>query len=194
MFCTKCGSPLPSDSIFCPKCGVRPKPAKVCPHCKFEIPADATTCGHCRKSVPKPPSQAVCGKCGHKPQGFYCPKCGYPNYPAIIVCIVMGVFALAFFIWLVSPSAESPEEQRAKTQEDAQLTARAACQVAVKEQLKAPSVAKFGPLSETTIAKTPAGGWSVQGYVDSQNSFGAMIRSNYVCAVTSGGIAIADVF
>lgn len=28
---------------------------KICPHCKFEIPGEATTCGYCGKSTPNTP-------------------------------------------------------------------------------------------------------------------------------------------
>jgi hypothetical protein len=50
------------------------------------------------------------------------------------------------------------------------------------KKLKAPSTAEF---SGTTA--TGGGPWTVTGQVDSQNSFGAMIRSPFGCTVTITG-------
>lgn len=58
------------------------------------------------------------------------------------------------------------------------------CERAVKEQLKAPSTAKF---SGSYATAKSGGGYRVEGNVDSQNSFGAMIRARYVCE--SSGMA-----
>jgi len=47
---------------------------------------------------------------------------------------------------------------------------------AVRDQLKAPSTAKF---SSVWASKNNDGTWVVKGYVDAQNSFGATIRSSF---------------
>lgn len=47
----------------------------------------------------------------------------------------------------------------------------------VRRQLKAPSTAEFSPIEETSIKKMNENTWRVTGYVDSQNSYGAMLRS-----------------
>lgn len=57
-----------------------------------------------------------------------------------------------------------------------------ACTVAEKEvkaQLKSPSSAKFSSCDNMTITNTN-GIWAVSGYVDSQNSYGAMLRTKFV--------------
>lgn len=46
----------------------------------------------------------------------------------------------------------------------------------VMNQLKSPSTAEFGPLK---ILDDKKGGYFVSGYVDSQNSFGAIIRKKF---------------
>lgn len=62
--------------------------------------------------------------------------------------------------------------------------AYAACQGFVRDRLKSPSTAHF-PLDLAT-AVTPLGTtFIVKSYVDADNSFGAPIRNNYVCEVTS---------
>jgi hypothetical protein len=59
-------------------------------------------------------------------------------------------------------------------------TARLQARVFVSRVLKAPTSAKF---SEDTAVLHDDDTWSVKGYVDSQNSFGAMLRSTYLCKV-----------
>ena len=49
----------------------------------------------------------------------------------------------------------------------------------VKQNLKAPSTAEFCPVREAKIGRLGNNEYEVTGYVDAQNSFGAMIRSTY---------------
>ena len=53
----------------------------------------------------------------------------------------------------------------------------------VKGKLKAPSTANFGSISETTISRN-GNTWTISGWVDAQNSFGATIRSHYTVKIT----------
>jgi hypothetical protein len=59
-----------------------------------------------------------------------------------------------------------------------------ACQDAVRSKLKSPSTASFG---DATVRDRQAGGVVINGPVDSENGFGAMIRSAYVCDVDDSG-------
>jgi len=61
------------------------------------------------------------------------------------------------------------------------------CQQFVEDRLKAPVTAEFGgPYSQVT--KSLGGGrFVVDTYVDSQNSFGAMIRTEFSCTVQNTG-------
>lgn len=63
------------------------------------------------------------------------------------------------------------------------LDARVFCKYLVQDQLKAPASASFSGSSDTTTTSTGSGGWIVKGYVDSQNDFGATVRSDYDCRV-----------
>lgn len=58
--------------------------------------------------------------------------------------------------------------------------AKVACRGMVQDKLKAPSTADFN--SERVSGSGTS--WNVAGSVDSQNSFGAKIRSNYTCSLT----------
>jgi len=61
------------------------------------------------------------------------------------------------------------------------------CQLHVQDRLKAPSTAKFPASSTVNIQEMGGGVFQVRSYVDAQNSFGAMIRTNYFCKVQFTG-------
>jgi len=58
----------------------------------------------------------------------------------------------------------------------------------VKRNLKAPSSAKFGSYGNSSVQHYKGCKFVVNGYVDSQNSFGAMLRSNYSVTLTPNGL------
>jgi len=51
----------------------------------------------------------------------------------------------------------------------------------ITPRLKAPSTAKFPTKSHANMSQTAPNTWHIVCYVDSQNSFGAMIRTYYSC-------------
>lgn len=64
------------------------------------------------------------------------------------------------------------------------------CVNEIKTKLKAPSTAVFSSIDETKIEQklntyvndgVTRGKWYISGYVDSQNSFGAQLRTNFSC-------------
>ena len=80
---------------------------------------------------------------------------------------------------------QSPEEASKKDVEGDPGVAAFLCQDFVKARLKAPSAAQFPtPYSAgTTVVKVAPGHYRVTSYVDAQNSFGAPIRTPFVCEV-----------
>jgi hypothetical protein len=58
------------------------------------------------------------------------------------------------------------------------------CSQFVKDRLKAPASADFAEYRDEGTSVTKTGKtYTVIGYVDAENSFGANIRTNYVCTV-----------
>jgi hypothetical protein len=52
----------------------------------------------------------------------------------------------------------------------------------VKKHLKAPSTAKFPSIRDNDVSISKyADTWTIKGYVDAENSFGAAIRNFYEC-------------
>jgi hypothetical protein len=53
----------------------------------------------------------------------------------------------------------------------------------LKDRLKAPSTAKFPLYDAACVTDLGDGRYKVTSYVDAQNSFGAMLRTRYVCVL-----------
>ena len=92
--------------------------------------------------------------------------------------IVVGVYVLLGVIGSISSSSSGGIEN---TDSNAMSYAK----IIVKDHLKAPSTAKFCNTA-TEMKATNLGGykWRVTGWVDAQNSFGAMVRSDFVVTLT----------
>jgi len=85
--------------------------------------------------------------------------------------IIVAVLATALALWF--GISKSPSR-----------TATNNCEGFVRERLKAPATAKF---SNEKIIAIDGKLYIVTGDVDSQNSYGAMLRSNYNCLVSRDG-------
>jgi hypothetical protein len=90
----------------------------------------------------------------------------------LVICALLGAGAVA----LTSSGTE--------TGSGGAVMAERACKDFVKDRLKSPSSADF---SATSSAGT--GTVTVTGVVDSDNSFGASLRSTYTCTVVDQGSA-----
>lgn len=85
--------------------------------------------------------------------------------------------AIVVFVATYNPHHEAtPAEKKADAQ-------RACQETFIPDRLKAPSTAEFTNVSVTTSLET----YTVTGSVDAQNSFGAPIRSTFICIMHSSG-------
>lgn len=112
---------------------------------------------------------------------------------SMIAKFVVGLFLLAVILIVFSSSCRQCTKMQKATPDRAGNTnegiyAYAISKQFVKDRLRSPSTAKF-PWSATETTDLGARGWRVKAYVDSQNAFGAMIRTEYTCEVktTDGG-------
>lgn len=89
-----------------------------------------------------------------------------------------GLALVAFGVTACGSSGSAQIDEQVQRED-----AKSACHKFVKDRLKSPSSAKF---SEEDYTGTD-GVYTFKGAVDSQNSFGAMIRATWTCDVQSSG-------
>jgi hypothetical protein len=76
-----------------------------------------------------------------------------------------------------------PAAQAAQRERDEKISVCSAAREFVRQRLKAPATAKFASCVEAGVAKLPSGDYTVMAWVDSQNNFGAMIRTRYLATL-----------
>ena len=137
---------------------------KKCPHCKTEIDWEASRCPNCHGKV-------------------YVWDSGKKMLVVIVVLLFfIGIFNMGSYTPSSSSSSSSspsvstpsPEEIKNKRRIESIVFAESV----IEKTLKAPSTAKFVDVEAYELSNLKDV-WAVNGYVDSQNSFGAMIRSQW---------------
>jgi hypothetical protein len=99
---------------------------------------------------------------------------------AVMLIVILGVIGFGFygFASMLSPSRPRPEPVIRKDAIEMFDAYEAAIHM-VQTKLVAPSTAKFPNFSYNSVRTVDYCTWIVTSYVDSQNSFGAMLRTRY---------------
>lgn len=136
-----------------------------CSECKATVSSKADKCPSCGAPIKKPTSVLALG-CGG----------------VMLIFIIAGAISATRSPSL--PSAQPPTASQTETSSD---SAYYAARKFVEQNLKAPSTAKFSNLISDPktghTAMKAANRFKAWGWVDSQNSFGAMIRSDWAAVV-----------
>jgi hypothetical protein len=203
--CPKCKASLPAgfSGQECPTCGVIFSKYFAAQEAKDKARLERET-EEARKAeelerrmkVPKqtaaapvhsPPKTAACPTCGGLVAigAKTCPHCGQakpaPKKAGTAAYVLAGLFLVLFIVGIAnSPGGSGGPRYDA-------FNAQTECEGFVRRSLKAPSSADFAPHRELAISGQGAGPWTVVGWVDAQNAFGAKIRSSYVCEVQFSG-------
>lgn len=126
-------------------------PTKKCPECLADVPVEAKKCSHCGSKLKQPTSRVV-----------------------KLVAVLFGVgFLGSMILGAIGPSTSVPDQP---TTYDYELSARSFSKFYIEKLLKSPSTADFCSGEATDLGDNR---WKVVSCVDSQNSYGAMIRSNW---------------
>lgn len=113
----------------------------------------------------------------------------------IAVCLFIILPSFLIIHECSSPTAPpSPEELARKQYFSDDIDARVYAKIYVEQRLKSPSTAKFQDTVDFAVApakdkkgKPLKDVWEVSGYVDAQNSFGAMLRHNWYVKLVKQG-------
>jgi len=100
----------------------------------------------------------------------------YEDYSFLILLGIMLIFLSIFYF---TCSSDVPDKPRAFNEAFANMH----CEDFIKKDLKSPSTATFASMRDVVISKDSREVYTVRTYVDSQNSYGAMIRTNCTCRV-----------
>ncbi len=105
----------------------------------------------------------------------------------IIGVIVFFSAAIIFFISSLSKMSNRASSSGTSSSKDqfghSEAYAKFTAEDIVKRELKSPSTAKFCSTRDATITRS-GNTWTVSGWVDAQNSFGATIRNNFTVKFT----------
>jgi len=94
----------------------------------------------------------------------------------LIGCLSLIVIVIAVISIISSLGGDSEPKP-----EHDEAAAAIRAQYYVQEQLKSPGSAKFAPGGQQMVLHLGDGRYLVEAWVDSQNSFGALIRTEYSC-------------
>lgn len=164
------------DEIFCPECG---KPIKkdftICPYCRNEIKKE-------KKEFYNPITATEI----QKPKVVNNNNKGKSIAAIITVLLVVGI--IIGFVSCCNGCGTS-STSTTESEQSKEIEAFVRSQTAVEKQLKAPSTAKFPYYTDDGVSVTKLGTdkYRVNAFVDSENSFGAMVRVTYSVTIISTG-------
>ena len=202
--CTECGNMVSDKADRCPHCGC---PVSVILSDSVKAPEKPPVQEPAQRPAPAPEASAPA--VDPEPQAAHDKKVqqGFIFAMCLVVLCIIGVMATSANQPVPAKSPTTPTTQTsghsskhtsssssssssgsASTVNNARHSDEDAFYCAtliVEDYLKAPSTAKFCKQSDATVTHLGNGEYMVTGWVDAENSYGAMIRSDFVVTYTA---------
>ena len=201
--CTECGNMVSDKADRCPHCGcpisIILGETEKAPEKPPQSPAPAPEAAVPSAKPPVPETPAV----NPEPQAAHDKKVqqGFIFAMCLVVLCIIGVMATSTNQPVPTKSPTTPTTQTSgyssssssssgsssttNTARHSDDDAFYCATLIVKDYLKAPSTAKFCKLSDATVTHLGNGEYMVTGWVDAENSYGAMIRSDFIVTYTA---------
>lgn len=104
--------------------------------------------------------------------------------PRIVVFILVSV--AAFGGLLVAGVCALADRAPTQARQPSNVEAFTICKQLMQQRMRAPATSSFAAYPESTVRRE-SGDYVVLSHVDSQNGFGALIRTRYTCTVRPNG-------
>lgn len=140
-----------------------------CPNCGDEVSTLVQMCPGCGREFDRHEIKELMTKQG-KPND----KAQYGGYVVLALVGIVLYLVFAQFFGSDSSSSKRPKEDVGDA-----LTAFVMSQEFVEEKLVAPGTAKFPYFDPSMATQVDKNTWIISSYVDSQNRFGALVRTKY---------------
>lgn len=147
-----------------------------CPECKKEVSDSALSCPHCGFQLIEKKEKTEVNQI-KKPK---------KKNEGCTTWLIIAAILIAFF-YIIGSGGDN--DSSSKPTPSSKFLAYRYAENFVSEKLKSPSTAEFPGISEKDKHITSLGGdtYKIESWVDSQNSFGATIRTNFSCTITFEG-------
>ena len=202
--CTECGNMVSDKADRCPHCGC---PVSIILDESEKAPEKPLAEEPAQRPVPAPKASAPA--VNPDPQAAHDKKVqqGFIFAMCLVVLCIIGVVATSANQPVPAKSPTTPTTQTSghpskhtsssssssssgssstiNTARHSDEDAFYCATLIVEDYLKAPSTAKFCKLSDATVTHLGNGEYMVTGWVDAENSYGAMIRSDFVVTYTA---------
>lgn len=111
----------------------------------------------------------------------------FKRLPGLVKLVIgWAVFMVAMSAAVLASKAGWVAAGRPSTYEPSTVDAYRVCRDAMRDRLKAPATAEFQSAYEAAITQQDTY-YFVESWVDSENAFGALLRTHYTCTVQHVG-------
>lgn len=186
--CRDCGHEVSRIAPACPRCGA-PKPAtpaiyntraRHCPICggriySSDIKGMSVKCGGCGTTLEIPEVLQSAAERVRAAEQRWARRALWVGSAVVAVAVIAAVRNAP------PEPVESPGPPPAR---HSNYMAHSMCERWVRRRLDTPSTAKFARPRDSTITHEGGGTYVVRSYLDAQNLFGAMVRSQFVCTTS----------